>query len=206
MTELSIRTSQPLKILIYLFTDVHWHSFQTQCNKDAKDSNQRTSLHIAVSQKHKRTVELLLSSGIPQGSVCVCGGGESGGRGGTCSLVPWNKWLSCPLLHKIKILIFYVPWFPKLPWSPCSPHFRLLFPINALVPLFPETPGMTHLLHYVFIKQVRETYQKIFLFFFSFFFFFADGQIICALTESIHLPNETLVGVEKHNFHVFRVI
>ena len=37
--------------------------FQTSCNKNAKDNNERTPLHIAVSQKHKRTVELLIFSG-----------------------------------------------------------------------------------------------------------------------------------------------
>ena len=36
---------------------------QADCDKDAGDSSQRTSLHIAVSQKHKRIVELLISKG-----------------------------------------------------------------------------------------------------------------------------------------------
>ena len=67
-----------------------------------------------------------------------------GGRRSTCSLV-LLKYLSIfPCSPNKKILIFYVPCFPKLYLFPCSVHFRLVFPcfpeIND-IPLFPITPG-----------------------------------------------------------------
>ena len=72
------------------------------------------------------------------------GWGGGGGRGAFLPLI--NRHF--PLFSKINILIFYVPCSPKLPFFPCSLHFRPLFPcspeINCLVPLFPN-PGKPHL-------------------------------------------------------------